>query len=222
MIAALLDDDAAVAVDPAALTADPARAEQIRTLSPIRVRPRRGSDGSVIAPMIPVAYINPAVIQRSAELSREPPFRYREGTALPSAGPMRAASLALAGVLGGLQALQRSSVHASPAARRRYARVMDAVMPTSGFGPRPDRLEGWTWSMTVHARTTGGHTLEGRVSGSGHVGYLATARMIGEAGLLLAEDGATPSSAGCLPPSLALGTANLNRFAPAGLMFEID
>ncbi len=222
MLAALLDDDAAVAVDPAALTADPARAEQIRTLSPIKLRPRRGSDGSVIAPMIPVAYINPAVMQRSAELSGEPPFRYREGTVLPSAGPMRGGSLALAGVLGGLQALQRSSVHASRTARRRYARVMGTVMPTSGFGPRPDRLEGWTWSMTVHARTTGGHTLEGRVSGSGHVGYLATARMIGEAGLLLAEDGGTPAFAGCLPPSLALGTANLNRFAPAGLRFEID
>ena len=95
-------------------------------------------------------------------------------------------------------------------------------MPTSGFGPRPDRLEGWTWSITVHARTTGGNTVEGRASGSGHVGYLATARMIRETGLLLSEDGATPSAAGCLPPSLALGTLNLGRFAPAGLMFQID
>ena len=222
MIAALLDDDAALAVDPAALTADSDRAEQIRRLSPIKVRPRRGTDGSVIAPMLPVAFINPAVIQRSAELSGDPPFRYREGTALPGAGVMRAASLALAGILGGVQALQRSSVHASPAARRRSARMMRAVMPASGFGPRPDRLEGWTWSMTVHARTAGGHTVEGHVGGSGHVGYLATARMIGEAGLLLSEDGATPSAAGCLPPSLALGTVNLGRFAPAGLMFQID
>jgi len=222
MLAALVDDDAAVAVDPAALTADSARAEQIRRLSPIKLRPRRGTQGSVIAPLIPVAFINPAVIQRSAELSGDPSIRYREGTALPGAGVMRAPSLALAGILGGLQALQRSSVHASPAARRRYARMMGAVMPASGFGPRPDRLEGWTWSITVHARTTGGHTVEGHVSGSGHVGYLATARMIGETGLLLSEDGATPSAAGCLPPSLALGTVNLGRFARAGLTFQID
>ena len=75
--------------------------------------------------------------------------------------------------------------------------------------------------MTVHTRTTGGHTLEGRASGSGHVGYLATARMIGETGLLLAEDGATPSLPGCLPPSLALGTANVSRFTPAKLVFQI-
>lgn len=222
MIAVLLDDDAATAVDPAALTADSARAEQIRSLSPIKLRPRRGIDGGVIAPMIPAGFINPAVIQRSAELSGEPPFRYREGTALPAAGAMRAPSLALAGILGGLQALQRSSVHASPAARRRYARMMGAVLPASGFGPRPERLEGWTWSMAVHARTTGGHTVGGRVSGSGHVGYLATARMIGETGLLLSEDRATPPATGCLPPSLALGTVNLSRLARAGLRFEID
>ena len=222
MIAALMDDDAAVAVDPAALTADSARAEHIRGLSPIKLRPRRGTDGSVIAPMIPVAYINPAVIQRSAELAGEPPFRYREGTALPGAGAMRAPSLALAGMLGGIQALSRRSAHASPAARRRYARMMAAVMPASGFGPRPDRLEGWTWSMTVHARTTGDHTIGGQVSGSGHVGYLATARMIGETGLLLSEDGATAPAAGCLPPSLALGTVSIGRFTPAGLQFQID
>jgi short subunit dehydrogenase-like uncharacterized protein len=222
MIAVLLDDDAAVAVDPAALTADSARAERIRSLSPIKLGPRRGTDGSVIAPMVPAAFINPAVIQRAAELAGDPPFRYREGTALPGAGAMRAPSLALAGILGGLQALQRGSVHASPTARRRYARMMGAVMPASGFGPRPDRLDAWTWSMTVHARTTGGQILRGRVSGSGHVGYLATARMIGETGLLLSEDGATPHAAGCLPPSLALGTVNLSRFTPARLLFDID
>ncbi len=222
LVAALLDDDAAVAVDPAALTADPARAEDIRRLSPIKVRPRRGTDGSVIAPMIPVAFINPAVIQRSAELSGEPLLRYREGTALRSAGARRVSSLMLAGILGGIQALQRRSVRASPAARRRYARMMGAVMPASGFGPRPERLEGYTWSMTVHARTTGGNTVEGVVSGSGHVGYLATARMLGEAGLLLSEDGATPPGAGCLPPSLALGTVNLSRFTAGGLTFRID
>jgi len=222
LIAVLLDDDAAVAVDPAALTTDPARAEHIRSLSPIKLRPRRGTAGSVIAPMIPVAFINPAVMHRSAELWGDPPFRYREGTALPGAGAMRAPSLALAGILGGIQALERRLVYASPGARRRYARMMGVVMPASGFGPRPDRLEGWTWSMTVHARTTGGHAVGGRVSGSGHVGYLATARMIGEVGLLLAEDGATPPAAGCLPPSLAVGTVNLTRFTPTGVLFEID
>jgi short subunit dehydrogenase-like uncharacterized protein len=222
IVAALLDDDAAVVVDPAALAFDSLRAQQIRALSPIKLRPRRGSDGSVMAPMLPVAFINPAVIQRSAEMAGDPVLRYREGTALPSAGAMRVPSLAVAGALGGLQALLRRSAHASPAARRRYARVLGAVMPASGFGPRPDRLEGWTWSLGLNARTAGGHTLSGRVSGTGHIGYLATARILGETGLMLVDGNETLSPGGCLTPSLALGTANLDRFTPAGLLFEID
>jgi short subunit dehydrogenase-like uncharacterized protein len=221
MIAAMLDDDAAVVVDPAALITDPQRAEEVRRISPIKVRPRKGLDGSVIAPMIPAAFINPAVIQRSAQLAGEPPFAYKEGTALRGDGPMWAASLALAGVLGGVQALQRRAVRAPADARQRYARMMGRVMPSSGFGPQPDRLEGWRWSITVHGKTTGGNVVRGEVTGSGHVGYLATAWMIGEAGLLLAGDTAG-STSGCLPPSLALGTGSLGRFAAARMTFQID
>src|SRR5664279_6639908 len=51
------------------------------------------------------------------------------------------------------------------------------------------------------------HVLEA----DGHPGYLATARMLGEAGMLLAEDGATPKLAGCLTPAAALGTASVGR-----------
>jgi short subunit dehydrogenase-like uncharacterized protein len=222
IVAALLDDDAAVAIDPAALCFDPAAAEHIRRLSPIKLRPRRGSDRGWVAPMIPVAVINPAVLQRSAELSGEPAFRYQEGTAVPNRGVMRVFGLPVAAILAGQQALLRKAVSASPAARRRYARVLGMILPASGFGPRADRLEGYRWTMTVRARTTGGHDVGGSVTGSGHVGYLVSARTIGETGLLLAEAGATPAGTGCLPPSLALGTANLDRFAPAGLRFLID
>ena len=222
MVTALLDEDAPVAVDPAALTSDAGRAAHIRRLSPIDLRPRRARDGSVLGPMLPAAFINPAVIQRSAELAGDPPLNYREGTALPSGGARRLVSLTLAGALGGFGAFMRHAVGASPAARRRYARMMGAVMPASGYGPRADRLEAWTWSMDVGARTTGGHTLSGNVTGTGHVGYLATARMIGEAAMLLAEEGATPDAAGCLPPSHALGTASLDRFRPAELRFHLD
>jgi hypothetical protein len=34
----------------------------------------------------------------------------------------------------------------------------------------------------------------------GHPGYLTTAKLLGEVGLLLAEDGRTPARAGCLTP----------------------
>jgi short subunit dehydrogenase-like uncharacterized protein len=60
------------------------------------------------------------------------------------------------------------------------------------------------------------------VDAKGHPGYLTTARMLGEAGLLLAEPGATPGRYGCVTPALALGTASLARFERAGLSFSVD
>src|SRR5436305_929217 len=63
-----LDDDSRSVTDPAALVDDPARAEEVRRRSPLVFAPRRGPGGAVLAPMAPAAFINPAVIQRSAAL----------------------------------------------------------------------------------------------------------------------------------------------------------
>ena len=60
-----------------------------------------------------------------------------------------------------------------------------------------------------------------RVDAEGHPGYLATARMLGEAGLLLAEEAATPQRAGCLTPATALGTASAPRFERARVRFGV-
>jgi short subunit dehydrogenase-like uncharacterized protein len=76
--------------------------------------------------------------------------------------------------------------------------------------------------MTAYGRTVGGHEVTVRLDADGHPGYLATARLLGEAGLLLAQDGATPSRAGCLTPAAALGTACVERFAQARLRFSLD
>jgi short subunit dehydrogenase-like uncharacterized protein len=76
--------------------------------------------------------------------------------------------------------------------------------------------------MSVHAQTVGGHEVDVRIDADGHPGYLTTARMLGEAGILLAEDDATPSRAGCLTPATALGSAAAERLARAGVRFSID
>ncbi|MGH3316107.1 MAG: hypothetical protein ACRDO0_08170, partial [Nocardioidaceae bacterium] len=94
--------------------------------------------------------------------------------------------------------------------------------PSSGFGPAPDRLEPWRWRFDVDARTTGGRAVGIAVEAEGHPGYLATARMLGEAGLMLAESGTTPDRAGCLTPATALGTQHVDRFAHARLRFAVD
>jgi short subunit dehydrogenase-like uncharacterized protein len=60
------------------------------------------------------------------------------------------------------------------------------------------------------------------IDAEGHPGYLATARMLGEAGLLLADPELTPDRAGCLTPAMALGTEHLDRFEHAGVRFSVE
>lgn len=208
--------------DPACLILDPAAAAEVRRMSPISVMPRRGRRGSVLAPMQPAAYINPAVIHRSTALREDPPLRYREGVRLAgsdatlplrwvAAGAIAGSQAAIAGVASGLP----------PALRRRLGDGLASVFPSSGFGPAPDRVEGWSWSMSVSGRSASGREVEVEVEGQGHPGYLATARMLGEAGLLLADPGATPDRAGCLTPAAALGVEQIARFDHARLHFTV-
>jgi short subunit dehydrogenase-like uncharacterized protein len=60
------------------------------------------------------------------------------------------------------------------------------------------------------------------VEADGNPGYLATARMLGEAGLMLAEPGATPDRAGCLTPALAVGTSDRERFRRPRMRFSVS
>ncbi|HEX7058712.1 MAG TPA: saccharopine dehydrogenase NADP-binding domain-containing protein [Solirubrobacterales bacterium] len=222
------DAQAALSADSAALIPDPETAERVRRVSPIAVAPRFNASGAVIGPMVPGAFINPAVIHRTAMLAAEgedrpfEPFRYREGVTIPgppAALPLRyAAAAASAGFQVGFGALLR----AKPQVRRRAAAWMRKLLPSSGFGPQGEALEGWSWQVAVNAETTGGHFVRVSVDADGHPGYLSTARMLGEAGLLLAEEGATPERGGCLTPATALGTGCLDRFGRADVRFSVS
>ncbi|HUH81360.1 MAG TPA: saccharopine dehydrogenase NADP-binding domain-containing protein [Solirubrobacteraceae bacterium] len=219
-------DDAALALDPAVLIPENAAAAAVRTRSPITLAPRRGADGVVIAPMAPAPFINPGVIHRSAFLRAQArgdtfePFRYREGIAIGGRTvtlPARwLAGAAMGATMSALGAVARSG----PAVRRPVAGAMAKLGPGSGFGPTGARLERWRWRMTATALTRSGRELHATLDADGHPGYLATARLLGEAGILLAEDGATPAVGGCLTPAAALGTECLERFARAGLRFS--
>jgi short subunit dehydrogenase-like uncharacterized protein len=221
-------DEAALIDDPALLITDEEVAAAVRRVSPIELVPRSGSDGAVIAPMMPAPFINPAVIHRTAALLAAAegrpvePFRYREGMALAGGRSSLAARWAIAGTMSGIQVGLRGLARARPTVRRPIASAMARIGPASGFGPAADRLEGWRWTMSLHARTTSDKELEVHLDADGHPGYLATARILGEAGMLLAEDGATPQRAGCLTPAVALGTACIGRFERAGMRVSID
>jgi short subunit dehydrogenase-like uncharacterized protein len=211
--------------DPAALIPDPALAAQVRARSPIAVIPRRGPGGAVIAPMAPAGYINPAVIHRTAALLASEdgmePFRYREGVALgggPASLPLR---YALAGSLAGTQAAMGRVARARPGIRRPFGNALRKVLPASGFGPPEERLDLWTWRMSLTGRTAGGREVHVEVDADGNPGYLSTARMLGEAGLVVAEGELTPERFGCLTPATALGTAAVARFDRARVRFRI-
>src|SRR2546421_6581850 len=141
---------------------------------------------------------------------------------LPGSAPTLPLRLAAAGALSATQAGVAGLTRAGAGTRRRAGAVLSRILPSSGSGPRPDRVEGWHWRMLLDANTAGGHSLTVSVDAEGHPGYLATARMLGEAGLILAEPGLTPDRSGCLTPAIALGTGAVERFEAARLRFSVS
>jgi short subunit dehydrogenase-like uncharacterized protein len=220
-------EGAATVPDPAALIVDPDLAAAVRRISPIGLAPRFNERGDAIAPMTPVAFINPAVIHRSAALLAAErgvaaqPLRYREGVAIPGGPASLPLRYAAAGALAGMQAGFRALTRAPAPVRGRAASALRRIFPGSGFGPSGIRLEEWSWRVVVDAATSGGRHVRVEIDADGHPGYLTTAKLLGEAGLLLAEPGATPERAGCLTPAVALGAGHLERFARAGARFSV-
>jgi short subunit dehydrogenase-like uncharacterized protein len=227
LAAAAGDADSACIADPGCLVDDQRFADAVKRISPISVAPRRGTKGSVVAPMSPAAFINPAVIHRSAALRAgdaigdAQPFAYREGVAIDGPGLTLPLRFAAAGAMGGTQAVVGRIARARPSVGDSASKFLSRALPSSGAGPKPDRLEPWRWRMDIRARTTGGNEAHVEIDAEGHPGYLTTAKMLGEAGVLMAEDGATPDTAGCITPSVALGSASAPRFARADLRFSV-
>jgi short subunit dehydrogenase-like uncharacterized protein len=224
---ALDSPNASVVADPAALIEDPGFAEEVRRTSPIALAPRFTPDGGVVGPMAPAAFINPAVIHRTtaltaAERGEAPvPLRYREGMVLPGGGATLPLRYAAAGALAGTQAGAMHLVRAGQGVRTRTAKLLRRALPSSGFGPSGPKMEDWSWRLEVEGRTVGGRHVRVELDADGHPGYLTTAKMVGEAGLMLAEEGVTPERAGCLTPAAALGTESIDRFERAGMRFAV-
>jgi short subunit dehydrogenase-like uncharacterized protein len=221
-------DGAAAVADPAALIEDPDLAHRVRNVSPIAIAPRIGVEGEALGPMTPTAFINPAVIHRTAALAAEAegrqfnPFRYREAIVIPGGAASLPLRYAAAAGLSGSQALSKALCQAEPGVRKRVASLLRDRLPGSGFGPQGEGMNDFSWRLAVNARTVGGHFVRVDLDADGHPGYLSTARLLGEAGILLAEDGATPEGSGFLTPAAALGTASAPQFHHAGLRFRVS
>lgn len=224
----IADKDAAALADPAALIADPEAARRVRAVSPFALAPRFGAAGEVIGPMMPGPFINPTVIHRTAALLAAEegrpfePFRYREGMVVPGGPATWPLRYAFAGASAGFQAGFRALTRAPQPLRSRVAAMMRRALPGSGFGPAGEELGDWGWRLAVNLTTSGERRVRVDLDADGHPGYLTTATMLGEAGLLLAEEGATPARGGFLTPAMALGTERLDRFERAGMRLRVS
>lgn len=220
--------DSSLAADPAALIEEEEAARRVRAVSPIAISPRFNDQGDVIAPMTPSPFINPAVIHRTAAIVAGDenrvysPFRYREGISI-AGGAATVPLRYLAGLgLTGTQAALRGLLRSRQSVREHVSGVLRKRLPSSGFGPTGERMDDWSWSMSVNAKTVAGHHVRADLEGEGQPGYRATAKMLGEAGLLLSEKGATPERSGFLTPAAALGTGQLDRFRHAGVRIQVS
>jgi short subunit dehydrogenase-like uncharacterized protein len=231
-VSAVRDGDLPELLDPACLVDDPAHAEVIRRSSPLGLLPRLVGT-SVLVPQVPSPFTNPPVIHRTQELLRSeggrtaalaasPTLRYREGIALGDGLLTLPAQIAVAAPVGALTTGVRLFARLAPRpVRRAAATAMEALGPGAGDGPEDDRLEGWRWRLEVIGTAQDGGTERVVVDADGHPGYLATSRLVSEAALQLADpDARTPDRTGHLTPAVALGTAELARYAEAGVRFR--
>jgi short subunit dehydrogenase-like uncharacterized protein len=173
--------------------------------------------GAWVAPFI-MAPINTRVVRRSAALMAAyrapygPRFRYQEATRIGGRwAPAKA--IALAGALG---ALERA--FALPPARR----LLTQLLPP-GAGPTEATMAAGWFKTDIVALAADGRRAAVRIAYDGDPGNRATLRILCEAGLALAFDGARlPGGAargGVLTPATALGEALVPRLTAAG--FEI-
>jgi short subunit dehydrogenase-like uncharacterized protein len=99
--------------------------------------------------------------------------------------------------------------------------LLDRLLPAPGSGPSAEvRAAGW-FRSELHAVATGGRRFRTVVAGKGDPGYAATAVMLGQSALCLAED-ALPESAGSLTPATAMGTALVERLRKAGHTYDVQ
>lgn len=216
-----------LSADPTALNADddPNR-DAIRKTMAYRLRPKKGDLERWSIPIFPGPFLHPAVVNRTFAVLRQKQkpvgtdIRYRERISLGGGGKGLGRAIG-AYIVAGLARMMGWLVGTSWKAPRRMAkRYMDRKGPQPGNGPDLDKLDDWKWGMRGVAKGPAG-ALEMSLEGDGHPGYRTTANMIGEAALILADEGAnTPDNAGVITPASALGADELARFAAAGMRFS--
>lgn len=198
----------AVLRDPRALTGASGSGRESSGSSGLPIR-RDGRTGRWSAPFV-MGGFNRQIVQRSNALTGwayGSDFAYRE-VVDTRPGPLGA--VAAAGITAGMGLLV-AGMALGPTRR-----VLDAVLPGPGEGPKPVTLERGRFALEVDAVTESGARYRTRFAAPLDPGYRGTAVMLGEAALSLASDADLPDRAGVLTPMTALGQALAVRLRARG------
>ena len=202
--------------DPYALSPDRSAEPNLGDESDVRMPVEDKETGEWLGPFV-MAAINTRVVRRSNALqdwAYGRRFRYRETTAMGAGVAGRAKATALSGGVG-------AAVGAMSLGPTRA--VLDRFLPKPGQGPSEEARAKGFFKIEIHARAASGERYVCRVSAKGDPGYAATAVMLGEAALALAQDRERlPERAGVLTPATALDGALVERLRAAGQTFEVS
>ena len=210
----MLDDPAAGLVGRSeALLPEGALAEGGK--APGAMRFGAGSRGKrVLGPVVPVAFLNPPIVHRTAALlARENgevyrPARYREGVDIGAAGGSMGVRRKLRAFWKrGAQRLAIRLTRLPLPLRRAVAGGIRKLLPEAGSGPSGSYLRDWAWTVEARATARHGGTGTATIAGTGHPGYTATAAIMVEVALNMADHDGGASRSGCITPALAIGAA---------------
>jgi short subunit dehydrogenase-like uncharacterized protein len=166
-----------------------------------------------------MAAVNTRVVRRSNALldfAYGRGFRYDEAIDL-GAGPLgflKAAGLS-AGMGAAMATLGASSL--IPGGRS----LLSRVLPAQGEGPSREQQERGSFRIEIHAADAQGGRAMGIVEAHRDPGYGATAIMLAESALCLAEDDLPPRG-GVLTTASAMGLPLIERLRRAGMVFSVD
>jgi short subunit dehydrogenase-like uncharacterized protein len=200
--------------DPYALSPDRAAEPDLGPERDLRGVERDEELGMWLGPFV-MASINTRVVRRSNALqdwAYGRRMRYREVMGFGS-GPTAPAMAA--GMAAGTTALGAGLLFGPTRA------VLDRVLPSPGEGPSEEARERGSFRIEIHTRTSGGRRYLATIAAKGDFGYAATAVMLGQSALCLAQDGdRLPDRAGVLTPATAMGDVLAERLRASGQTLE--
>lgn len=215
VFAQLIDDDASLVGDVGGLLLDAEVAAAARHRSPLRVRPRV-KGGRLFGPVVPVAFLNPPIVHRTAALLADEnratyrPALYWEGTDNGPFRGWRSTYSLLAAVKKSAGQRTLVFIARTPAKPRHIiVALLARFLPKPGTGPEGTYLTDWAWTVKAHVTTYSGAQATSILNGTGHPGYTATAAIITAVGSHLARPGDSALRTDCLTPALALGSGGI-------------